>query len=43
MSRTRSKRTIRAVARLKGSSSTKRRMSDPSVTLAIVWPVRARP
>jgi len=43
MSSTRSKRMSFAVARSKGSSSTKRRMSEPSVALTIVWPVRARP
>ena len=32
-----------AVVRSKGSSSTKRRMSVPSVALTIVWPVRASP
>jgi hypothetical protein len=43
MSSTRSKQITRAVARSNGSSSTKRRMIEPSVALTIVCPVRASP
>jgi hypothetical protein len=43
MSSMRSKRISLAVARSNGSSSTKRRMIEPSVAFTIVWPVRARP
>jgi hypothetical protein len=39
----RSKRSSRAVSSSNGSSSTNRRITDPSVALTIVWPVRARP